>query len=265
MAEKIKTGPGVDNAAINHEPKLHTQTDTKHVEMLADVFKSSGESLWEKLDAFPKYVPRQALSKFLVRYEIFKQVLNVNGSIVDCGTHNGAGLFTFAKLSAIFEPTNHTRKVIGFDTFEGYPSVSEQDTDTGFSSNLHSGGMNPGANLTDLEDAVRVFDTNRNLNHIPKIDLVQGDINITASEYVKKNPHLIVSLLYLDMDLYEPTKTAIETFVPKMPKGAIIVFDELNTALFPGETLALVDSLGINNLRLQRSPIDPYISYAILS
>ena len=50
-----------------------------------------------------------------------------------------------------------------------------------------------------------------------------------------------------------------------MPKGAIIAFDELNTALFPGETLALVDSLGINNLRLQRSPIDPYISYAILS
>ena len=258
MAEKIKPGPG-------HEPKLHTEKDTKHVEMLVDVFKSSGETLLEKLDAFAKYVPRQALSKFLVRYEIFKQVLNVNGSIVDCGTYNGAGLFTFAKLSAIFEPTNHTRKVIGFDTFEGFPSVSEQDTDTGFSSNLHSGGMNSGANLTDLEDAVRLFDSNRNLNHIPKIDLVQGDINITASEYVKKNPHLIVSLLYLDLDVYEPTKTAIETFVPKMPKGAIIAFDELNTALFPGETLALVDSLGINNLRLQRSPIDPYISYAILS
>ena len=49
-----------------------------------------------------------------------------------------------------------------------------------------------------------------------------------------------------------------------MPKGAIIVFDELNVSTFPGETLALVDTLGINNLRLQRSPIDPYISYAVL-
>lgn len=258
MTEKIKS--------IDHpqKPDLYTEDDLKYSEMAADVFKNSSEPLLDKLEAFPKYVSRQSLSKFLVRYEIFKQILTVNGSILDCGVLNGAGLFSFAKLSTIFEPINHTRKVIGFDTFKGFPSVSKQDTDTGVSSHLHPGGLAAGINLKDMENVVELFDSNRNLNHIPKVELVVGDLNITAPEYIKKNPHLIVSLLYLDLDLYEPTKTAIEVFVPKMPKGAIIAFDELNTATFPGETLALVDSLGINNLMLQRSTIDPYISYAVL-
>ena len=50
-----------------------------------------------------------------------------------------------------------------------------------------------------------------------------------------------MSLLYLDFDLYEPTKCAF----PRMPKGAVVAFDELNHAAWPGETMALLDTLGI--------------------
>jgi hypothetical protein len=47
-------------------------------------------------------------------------------------------------------------------------------------------------------------------------------------------------LLYLDFDVYEPTKAAIEALRPHMPKGAAIVFDELYSRQWPGETLALL-------------------------
>jgi hypothetical protein len=251
------------NETLFHEPTLQSRADFNHFEMMVEVFQASGESLRDKIDAFPKFASRQAMAKFLVRYEIFKQTLDVCGSIVECGVLHGAGLFTFAKLSAIFEPVNHTRKIIGFDTFAGFPSVSDKDTSTGASSHLRAGGLT-GSSLQDAQRAVDLFDANRFLSHIPKVELVKGDLALTAPEYVISNPHLIVSLLYLDLDVYEPTKKALEIFLPRMPKGAIVVFDELNTSTFPGETLALMETLGIGRLQLKRMTIDPYISYAVL-
>lgn len=71
-----------------------------------------------------------------------------------------------------------------------------------------------GSTLKDVEEAVKLYDMNRPISHIPKVELVKGDISKTAPEYIKSNPHIVVSLLYLDLDLYEPTKVALTTFVP---------------------------------------------------
>jgi hypothetical protein len=96
------------------------------------------------------------------------------------------------------------------------------------------------------------------------VELVRGDIVKTVPEFVRTQAHLVVSLLFLDCDLYEPTKIALEHFVPRMPKGAILAFDELDNPIWPGETSALLDTLGINRLRIQRLEWDPYIGYAVL-
>ena len=68
----------------------------------------------------------------------------------------------------------------------------------------------------------------------------------------------------LGFDLYEPTRVAIEHFVPRMPRGAIIAFDELENPIWPGETLALLETVGISRLRLARMEGDPYISFAVV-
>jgi hypothetical protein len=248
---------------VFREPKYLSAMDRAQLELIEDVFSAASGTVVDKLDAFTKFVSRRTLAKFLVRYEIFKKIIEVNGSIVECGVMNGAGIFTYAHLSSIFEPVNHTRRIIGFDTFEGFPSVHEKDTSTGISSHLESGGL-AGSSVQELQKAVELFDSNRTLAHIPKIELVKGDITKTAPDYLQNNPHLVVAMLYLDLDLYEPTKAALKTFLPRMPKGAIVVFDELNTQTFPGETLAVDEILGINNLKIERLPLDPYVSYCIL-
>jgi Macrocin-O-methyltransferase (TylF) len=245
------------------EPKYQSSKDLAQMDLTEKTFLASSGSAIDKIDAFTKFISRRTLAKFLVRQEIFQKILPVNGSIVECGVLNGAGLFTYAHLSAIFEPVNHTRKVIGFDTFEGFEALSDKDLSTGISSHLTPGGL-AGSSVEELQLAIELFDSNRPLSHIPKIELVKGDITKTAPEYLKNNPHLVVSLLYLDLDIYEPTKVAIETFLPRMPKGAIIVFDELNTQSFPGETLAVDEVLGLRNIKIERFPIDPYVSYCVL-
>ena len=73
----------------------------------------------------------------------------------------------------------------------------------------------------------------------------------------------MVSLLFLDFDLYKPTKTALENFFPLIPKGGIIAFDELDNPLWPGETQAMLEFFKDNSLEIKRLPFDPYIGFAV--
>lgn len=170
---------------------------------------------------------------------------------------------TFAQLSSIYEPYNHTRRIIGFDTFEGFPSVNEKDKNKEVE--WKEKDLATIGNISEeINESIKLHDKNRPLGHISKTQLVTGDITNTADAFLNENRHLIISMLYLDFDIYEPTKIAIEKFLPRIPKGGIIAFDELNTHNCPGETIALLETIGISNIKLQRTPFDPYISYAIL-
>ena len=240
-------------------------TDPKYFDYLNeldDFFSKSAGSSVGKLGSFAKYVPRGMLARFLARYEVFKSILTVEGSIVECGVLEGGGLMTWAQLSAILEPANHQRRVIGFDTFAGFVSIASEDQ-MSTSEFLVEGGF-AADSYAELQECIRIFDMTRYFQHISKVELVRGDIKETVPRYLEENPHLVVSLLYLDVDVFEPTAVAIKNLVPRMPKGAVIAFDELNLPTFPGETLAVLQELGLNKLRIQRPPFGTAISYAVL-
>ena len=97
-----------------------------------------------------------------------------------------------------------------------------------------------------------------------KVHLIKGDVAQTIPDFLMRNRHLVVSLLFLDFDLYEPTKIAIENFVPRMPKGSVIAFDELDNPMWPGETLALLEAIGLHKISLRRLEWDPYVAFAVL-
>lgn len=241
--------------------KFRTEAELAVGGDIARIFETCPDSVETKLENFPKYVRRQHLKRFLALYEIFKLALPVKGSIVECGIFKGFGLMAFAKLSAMLEPENLTRRVYGFDSFEGFPTVGDKDA-------TPVADVRPGGLYADSHDElvalVAAYDQDRFLGHIDKVHLVKGDAAKTIPPFIESHPHLMVSLLFMDFDLYEPTKIALEHFVPRMPKGAILAFDELDNPLWPGETLALLDALGIGNVALRRLEWDPYISYAIL-
>lgn len=241
---------------------LRSKKEVDCIFELSRVLKESNLSDVEKLMHFPLYAPRQEIAVFLAKYEIFKRILNIHGSIIECGVAYGSGLMSFALLSSILEPVNYTRRIIGFDTFAGFPSLSDKDK-KGKDPNAKAGGMNIDS-FEELHKCIKLFDQNRSVGHIQKVELVKGDLTSTAPKYLQDNPHLVVSLLYLDLDIYEPTRLAIKTFLPRMPKGAIIAFDEINHPDWPGETLAVCQELGIRNLRIERFTFDSVRSFAII-
>lgn len=253
---------GMTDPARFHDVRTNSKKDVEYRIALEKYFTQSIGSNVEKLQNFAKYVPTQYLRKFFSKYEIFKKILTIQGSIVECGVLFGGGLMTWAQLSAIFEPLNHQRKVIGFDTFCGYPSLSDEDR--GGTSEFLKKGAYAVDSCEDLVECIRLFDMNRFLNHIPKLELVKGDARETIPQYIKENQHTVVSLLYLDFGLFEPSAVALRHFVPRIPKGGIIAFDELNAGNFPGETLAVIQELGINKFRIERFPFDTYTSYAVV-
>jgi hypothetical protein len=112
-----------------------------------------------------------------------------------------------------------------------------------------------------LQQAIQLFDTNRFIGHLEKVKLVKGDVTQTLDTYLEENPHTIASLLYLDMDIYAPTRHVLEKMLARVPKGGIVAFDELNMKDFPGETVALLDSLNLNQTPLQRLPFCSRITY----
>ncbi len=244
------------------EEKLNTTSYFEYLEKLEEYYNNSVGTTVEKLYNFPKYAPRQSITNFLSKYEIFKKIQNIQGSIVECGVLFGGGLMSFAHFSSIFEPVNNQRRIIGFDTFSGFGELHPTDK-LGASQYMKKGGLAVDS-FDELKQCISLYDENRFLNHIPKVELVKGDATKTIPKYIKDNPHLVVSLLHLDFDIYKPTKVALENFIPRMPKGSVIIFDELNSKDFQGETQALIDSLGINNLKIERFSFDSVISYAVL-
>lgn len=233
---------------------------------MSKAFEKYNYSNIDKLNNFPKYVTRQSISKFLARYELFKLIKNVKGSIIECGVHHGGGLMAWPKFSSVLEPYAFHRKVIGFDTFEGFPHISSKDKSQYTNDNLKEGSFSTEYDVyNELLDVIKEYDDNRFLNQFGKVQLVKGDATQTIPEFVKENQHIVVALLFLDFDLYEPTKVALEYFLPRIPKGGMLVFDEINNEAWPGETQALVEKFkSLNQLEIRSFGFEPNIAYAVL-
>jgi hypothetical protein len=244
------------------EPSRTTKEEIEYRFDLERYYSKSLGSNVEKLQNFAKYVPTQDLRKFICRHELFKKVLHVHGSVVECGVLYGGGLMTWAQLSEILEPLNHTRNIVGFDTFSGFELLSDKDK-TGTAYQGKKGGLAIDS-YDDLLESIKLYNESRFLSHIQKVKLVKGDVKDTLAKYIEENPHLVVSLLWLDFDIYEPTVVALKQLVPRIPKGGIIAFDELNHEVWPGETIAVMEEIGLKNLRIKRFSFGGTMSYAVI-
>jgi hypothetical protein len=187
---------------------------------------------------FALHTPINSIQRFLARYELMKMVQDIPGAIIELGVCSGNGLMSLIHCHNVLQPTYRYREFYGFDTFEGFPSVHEND--------IKDVVWQKGDFCNESYDRLtNIIDIHNSYYYLPtNVQLIKGDVTKTVPDFLKDNRHVIVSLLYLDMDIYEPTKVALKEFLPRMAKGSIIAFDELNWKSFPGETIAVLEELG---------------------
>lgn len=243
------------------EPANASNTRESLLSRLAEAFEESPRGVADKLDQFSKYVPITAVGRFLARYEMFKLVLEVPGSIIEAGVLSGAGLFSFVHFSFLLEPHNSYRRIVGFDTFAGFPQLAEVDR-RGTSAHMRIGGYADDS-LSEMRHLAGIHQDARFLRQRDQVELVSGDITETVPAYLESHPEIVVALLYLDADLYDPTKACLTHLLPRMPKGGVIVFDELGLAEYPGETAAAAEIVGLGQMRLRKLPFSK-ASYAVI-
>ncbi|UCD55893.1 MAG: crotonobetainyl-CoA--carnitine CoA-transferase [Candidatus Omnitrophota bacterium] len=202
------------------------------------------------------------LSRILFMNDIYKQIIDVQGIIVEFGTRWGPNLSLFAALRGIYEPYNIQRKIVGFDTFEGFPGLSEKDSSSDM---MKIGNLSCSEGYVDYLTKVMEFQEADNpVSHIKKFEIRKGDANIEVVKYLEENPETIIALAFFDFDIYEPTKNCLQAIKPHLVKGSLLCFDELNAHSAPGETIALKEVYGLNNIKLRRPRYTTRVSYFII-
>ena len=227
-----------------------------------DTFRTSPIPDDQLLSNLGLFINSKTLSRMMFMNHLYEQITDVMGVVMEFGTHWGSNLAQFAALRGIYEPFNRHRKIIGFDTFEGFLKIDPQD---GKSELMHVGHLKlPNDYASRLEEIMNFHEAENPISHIKKFEICQGDATIELPKYLEKNPETIIALAYFDFDVYEPTKICLEAIKPRLVKGSVIGFDELNDPDSPGETLALMEVFGLNNIKLKRFPYTSRTSYFVV-
>ena len=183
---------------------------------------STPQNIFDNFNKFILSDDLKVFGKLVARTNLYNEIKDVPGDIVECGVYKGTGLFTWLKLKQIYS-TLSNRKVIGFDVFDSYRLLSKlEGTDFDTMSDLFNERNFEYKNyksklINDLESSG--FNQN-------DFELIEGDISETAYSFAKERPGFRIALLYLDLDIEKPTYDALNAFWSKVSKGGIVVFDE---------------------------------------
>jgi hypothetical protein len=229
---------------------------------LLNLFRSCPIPNDELLSSLSLFLNRQYLSRILFLSEMYKKQLDVQGVTMEFGVRWGSNISIMKMLHGIYEPYNVYRKIIGFDTFTGFPSVDKKD---GSNEMIKVGGHGvTGDYEFFLNSVLDYHEKNAPISHIKKYELIRGDASKTLKKYLEQNPETIISFAYFDFDIYQPTRDCLQLVMERVTKGSIIAFDELNYPKFPGETLALMEVLGLSRYAIKRSPHSDCVSYFVV-
>lgn len=174
------------------------------------------------LEHFPAFIGHMSLSRVIGLYELYKMSLGVAGHIADIGTYKGASALLFAKLIQIFESESLTQ-VHTFDWFEGSaPDTIELKVEVGSYKESFE-------RVTELINCQGLD----NMIFVHKLDLTKE-----LGNFLDSYPHMQFKMLFLDAGMYSIVKTVLPLLWERLTPGGVLVFDQFNHELSPGETMA---------------------------
>lgn len=210
------------------------------------------EKCWDYENGFYLTSHVTRLAKMLAHYELYKTIVGLPGHVVECGVYKGASFLRFATFREILESA-HSRKMIGFDAFGRFPDDNEDADNKSFVRRFSDAGGD-GIGRESLVEVLahKGFDN---------CELIEGDICRTVPQYVVDHPELKISLLHVDVDVYQPTKVILEHLFNRVVKGGLVVFDDYGTVA--GETRAIDEFLekAERELLIEKLPISHIPAY----
>ena len=171
-----------------------------------------------------------------------EKTCHLGGHMIECGVFRGGTLLGIAHRLTCRGIRDVT--VIGCDSFEGFPSPSEEDQ-------LENGSFHERAVQGVFADTD--YDALRSriaaLGYGGRVELLKGFFVDTLSQLSEVR----FSLVHLDCDLYQSYLTCLEFLYPRLLKGGYMVFDEYDTSapVYPGARKAIDQFLADKPERLE--------------
>ncbi len=250
--------------------KIQTSTtytssdEKKNRDKLIKLFKQWPSSDEFKMRNLGLFQNRINLMRILFMNELYQKTINVTGDIMEFGCRWGQNLSLFLNFRGIYEPYNMQKKIIGFDTFSGFPSISKYEN-KGNKKLAKPGAFSTTSKYEKYLDEILNYQSSESpASHFKRHELVKGDASKTIKKYLKSNQQTLISLAYFDMDIYKPTKDCLKAIKPYLTKGSIIGFDEPNSKDFPGETIAIKEIFGKINFKLYQSKFSAGSAYIVI-
>lgn len=231
---------------------VHSDKDKRYWEEFSSIQSRYPHSSLHSITHWPVYTKRILMTRYLAHYELFKMTMGLPGSIVELGVSRGVSFFSFHKFLEIFCPTDTSKKVYGFDSFEGLSNFSEKD---GLSeSDLQNDKKTGGWSAENVEGEIFDLCALANADNIlarERSRLIKGRVEETLESFLESTPGLRINLLHFDLDLYEPTLFALERLWDLIVPGGIIVFDEYGLPPWGGEATAFDEFCKRRNIRVK--------------
>jgi hypothetical protein len=184
------------------------------------------------------------LGKIMAHYELYKRILHLPGDVVECGVFKGASLVRWATFRDVLE-SPASRHILGFDAFGKFPRPTDQ-ADSQFVEAWEK----------EAGEGIPKDELERALAHkqLRRVTLIAGDINETVKQYKETHRQLRIALLHLDVDVYEPTRAALEELYELVVPGGLVVFDDYGTVA--GASRAVDEFIAGRKLLLEKLPVN---------
>ena len=183
---------------------------------------------WDYENGFYLTCETSRIGKLLNHLEIYKKIVDLPGDVLEFGVYKGSSIVRLLSFRELLE-SSYSRKIVGFDAFGKFPDNLSIESDKAFVKGFEGAG---GFGISKME-----LEEHLNRKGFTNFELIEGDINHTITEYLKSNPALKISLLHIDVDVYEPSKVILENLWDRVVKGGILMLDDYGTVL--GETKAV--------------------------
>lgn len=231
---------------------------------LAQELKSDAEDLLPHLgehwqQQFAVMSSRLSISRLLFLNFLYNRILNVPGHILEFGVQWGATLSQLIGLRSIYEPFNVRRLIYGFDTFTGLKGVSRRDHES-----IHEGDYSVSDDWSvTLNRILEKTEKSNPLGEMRRTFTIKGDASQTVDFWLEENPDTPAALVFLDMDIYEPTKIVLEKVKERLIPGSVVVLDEFNHPMFPGERAAALEVFG--NVKFELNSLYGNAAYFVIT
>ena len=250
------------------------QHESTKISYSSDLSMEARSELFNRLKQYPAteeeterslglFLRGSLLARIFAVKEIYEQIVDLPGAILDIGTWRGQTAVLCENLRAILEPLHFNRRIVCFDTFEGYIGFSDKDKATA----IHSEGTyKVSQNYEDyLAELLVIHEKNNAMGHNNgKHKVIKGDCRKTIPDYFKANSHEFVALAFFDVNSFEPTEHAFKDVYERLVPGGIMAFWQLTRNIIPAEGMVYSSKiLNTTPHTIHRSKTYPGLCYLV--